>query len=577
MAVADLAGHASTAHQPAGENHLLFPSDEHHTAPSASESTALRVPPLTSDARRVRLLATWLLRLSFVGFAFNVVKGFPTRLQGLMWPNWEFTYRHGPVRRGLGGTLFQAFASGLDRGTQQNVVLVLHAFACATFFCCLSLWIIRSAKRHSPRTRLLATTGLAMVLLAPFTSTTVLLACYFDIYILLFALGGAYLGSRGKYLASGMITIPAPLIHDGFVFLWLPVMLLVAKSVWRAPLRQRLSALSAMGLPLVAFVMIMSLHTDERAFRVIDELPPDLWYSKGAFFSSREAVRRMLDNFRQAPAQLPLAFPVFVLPSLLVGACGYAIGFRRGWRNAFVCVAVTLAPCSVLLVAWDLSRFLVWSTLGGFLVLAWSLSITPRLAGLEAPSVPSRSTRVLCALVVSLGAVLSIGGPSLYAYFHVAFADYSIGPQWLASTPAARASYAWLRVYNRSLYVPRFPATSECFLRGQPAHNPCTFSIDQGHPAVTEPIWLPAGDYTAEVETEATASCREARGRLTFAFDWRLAPTATTAFNPMDSKIAVTLHLTGDAAAMGRLRVTLAADAGCYRLRALRIEPILTN
>jgi hypothetical protein len=64
---------------------------------------------------------------------------------------------------------------------------------------------------------------------------------------------------------------------------------------------------------------------------------------------------------------------------------------------------------------------------------------------------------------------------------------------------------------------------------------------------------------------------------LTLGFDWRLAPSATTAFNPMDSRIAVTLHLTGDAAAMGRLRITLAADAGCYQLKGLRIEPVPTN
>jgi hypothetical protein len=47
----------------------------------------------------------------------------------------------------------------------------------------------------------------------------------------------------------------------------------------------------------------------------------------------------------------------------------YAHRWTRGWQTAVVAFVAAASPLAIVMIAWDLSRFLVWSTLAAALVL----------------------------------------------------------------------------------------------------------------------------------------------------------------------------------------------------------------
>jgi hypothetical protein len=75
----------------------------------------------------------------------------------------------------------------------------------------------------------------------------------------------------------------------------------------------------------------------------------------------------------------------YFLPPAAAMLWAAAFCYGRRWtaplKTGFVAVAATLSPLAILVMAWDLSRFLAWSTVAAGLVLVGTGS--PRLVGLK--------------------------------------------------------------------------------------------------------------------------------------------------------------------------------------------------
>ena len=75
---------------------------------------------------------------------------------------------------------------------------------------------------------------------------------------------------------------------------------------------------------------------------------------------------------------LTISFAYFVLPSVMILWTAGVMGWPR-WQphraaTALVAVAATIAPLTIIALAWDLSRFLVWSNLSAALTLIAAVS-----------------------------------------------------------------------------------------------------------------------------------------------------------------------------------------------------------
>lgn len=526
---------------------------------------------------QIRLPVYALLVLSAV---VNTLKALPYVAQGIGFAHWEVTYRHGFVRRGLVGTLFQLCEAGHALDVQRTHVMMIHLVL--TFGLVVQLaafW--RDCERTEPKDAWPLRVAVASFALSGFLPTAMDLAGYYDAFLFVILAASAHLLWRGRFLAAGLVAFVGPFVHDGFLFLWLGVLVLGVRAALDEGHEGRALGrrIAPLLLPLLAVALVMVMHSPSAANRIVEELHVDEGirdsfrnYQFG--LSTGRALQIMVDKVRAMPEKTALGLLAFGAPAYLLAACAYvADAHPKRWVRAATAVLATFAPWSILLVAWDLSRLVVWAMLSG--LLAVFARYAPTSSRTIVPTAPR--FRVLASAAVAVFAAFA-WTPRVYAYFEIAFATVNFGPKLLVETPTSKATYAFLGWWNRKVFARSLDSAPGCTLVALPgAHKMsegCAVELDEHGDVELPPEWLVPGRYEARVETERCGDDESATFAVVPVDHYRFrddrAPTEGRAGTPL----VFTFERTAKDSSLGQCALHATARTGCTRVTRMTLKKV---
>lgn len=503
----------------------------------------------------------------------NALKGVQLSVSHMMWPYWTLSYRHGFIRRGLAGTIFQAVAVGLRDDEQRSLALDLHIVAWVAMAGVIVCEAVDAARGGNTRSRRIVFLGVTAVLASQLVPTLGAIAGYLDVYIVLIALITARFARQHRWMLAGLLGAIGPLVHDGFLFLWLPIVALAAYDVRRSEWRVRsaLPGIAWLMVPLASEALVFAFHSSTALSRCFLELPagaPDIRVFE---LPLGFLLHRMFDTYEHHLPNFVLAVIFYGAPAVVTILCAERLVPHASRFARLALPYVALLPCSILLVAWDLSRFLVWMHVGAFVVLCHAAPREPvEESSSDAARVPPAISLGLAALVV-----FAVGGPSVFSYFDHTFVEYRVGPRVLTHTPGAALSIAFANLFNRHAQRTALSSAQGCPLDlPAPASDaPCRPEVTATSFVHTPPLSLAPGRYSARVDVEPLA-CEEAAGVVVVRYLSRLAmpDPPPVAF---DARVAtstiIDFEVDAQAAATARMRVAIEGRAGCFRVAALEI------
>jgi hypothetical protein len=201
-------------------------------------------------------------------------------------------------------------------------------------------------------------------------------AGYVDVYLVCLMVAGFWLMLNKRYFTAALVASVGPVIHESFIFLWstAAILLIWSCAMARADLRKKLLAAA---LPVLSTVAVSLFHSQKAAAVSIQGMSVSQDTKNRAIYAFGQTVRSSVDHmlryeFSGHLSNLATAVPYFLLPSAgLIWAAIFC--YRRRWTarlaTVLVAVAATIAPLTILMLAWDLSRFLIWSNLAAAMVL----------------------------------------------------------------------------------------------------------------------------------------------------------------------------------------------------------------
>lgn len=423
--------------------------------PCLRHKTCLSYPPHQSQL----LLIFAALPLALLAF-WHCTRFFIPHLQGWGEYLWEVNYSHGFVKRGLLGHFLGIAGGDLQPQMRAGAAVLLYRVTFTCFFSAIVCWSLREILRGTADGAIpVVPTGLFLSLLfTPLWPTLAWLVGYPDLFLMCAVLLGflAWQSNRLALLAS--IVVAGPAMHEGFVFLWSTVCLLAFATTLHSHSRLAMKTLCVTSvLPAISFVVVRFLHDNDALTAALN----------AAHFSDRSMVKPLYDGqFNQQPWQmLEIMMGKFALHSdtvLLVGIYScliplliislIAIAGRRaaceqltlhGFLSLALAVAAAVAPVSVLLFAWDLSRLLNYFSFSTMLVLLYAIR-AGWLQGLE-----NIYWRCTAATVLAISILFYVGTPLPYAYFEH---TYLVGPQGVTGI-AGRIAIALADAVNASPVV----------------------------------------------------------------------------------------------------------------------------
>jgi hypothetical protein len=148
------------------------------------------------------------------------------------------------------------------------------------------------------------------------------------------------------------------------------------------------------------------------------------------------ALSVMYRHYTQRPWNAVVSCSWFGMTTIAMIIC-YIWSTRLDWRAVLTLLLATLAPTALILVAWDLSRFLVASALACIVAILFIHS---------AAAVVTRTRYGACVLAIVVGA-FNVATPAVYAYFENA-AVFDASPLNTLRTPWGRAVKAYFDSYG---------------------------------------------------------------------------------------------------------------------------------
>jgi hypothetical protein len=321
-------------------------------------------------------LEVW-TRLALVAWAMVV-----TMARAVRSPNdfaeahWLLDYRFGLIRRGFAGSVLSlASAAGVAVPAERTVALL--AFAVFAIFVLVLLWAVARlvASDADPA---LSFAAAAVFATSPFIVMTAHFMGYLDHLFIAAGFGAAWLARSGRVRAAALLAAAGVLVHESFVVVGLPLVLVGASLRPGARVRAW-AGLLPLALPLAAALALWaseSLVLDRGVLRGqltarLSAFPfvggdmnlfvPE-WLTTGTLAtweSQRHAFWRHLSD----PNLLGLMVPsgVFlVLASSVLTPAGW-----RGRRTVRV-LAVVIAPLLLHAVAWDTARIWTYTIVAAF-------------------------------------------------------------------------------------------------------------------------------------------------------------------------------------------------------------------
>lgn len=518
-----------------------------------------------------------------------------------MWPYWTLSYRHGFVRRALVGSVFRTIASSIDDAQKQALVLQAHVVAWVAFVLLLvrdAALALRSrvgdADTFNARERRWIGMGALATLFSQLIPTIGSLAGYLDVYILILFLCAARLLRQRRWTLAGLVAAVAPFVHDAFLFLWLTPAACGLADLWQSRTRGRSRTrelwlpFAMILFPVATTVVVLGGHSSNALSQCLADLPAGATDIRVFEMPLSWMLRRMYDVISHHPGNLIAASCFFGWPFLVTVGCAAELGEprRRSLKKALLLAAAAALPASILFVAWDLTRFVVWVHLGAFVVLCHRAARVLEDRESREPGsadAPRSSAKFTVAAAATAALIISsVGGPTVFSYFGATLAHYRIGPRALAETPAAWLSYAYIRFTNREIARAGFAS------RGEGTSRSCTLephdvALDASCGAVlgasgrleTPALMLVPGKYVVRVTTEALPQCPSARVAAVASARWRLAPSlgpGATLDTDRLGEALLAFDVDGELGAMGDIRVEVRAQEGCFRLTSLVVE-----
>jgi hypothetical protein len=378
---------------------------------------------------RCELLLFLLLILCLVSF----LKGFALDLRLEQEVYFVINYKNGLIRRGLLGQLFSLFFDQSDLNGVRWGALYFHLTVCTLLLLGLWVWLRILLKRGSD--------GLLVAIFAVFATSQFLATQAYDIgfldiydYILVLAATAAILCNL--YLLAGVIGFIGPFIHEGFIFVWLALAALV---LWEGQTAKRIAVLVS---PLIATAIVYFVPTEQAgiAQMAASSLPQEiksqvLAYQFGQTLSS--SLQILTWKFRYNFPNFVLAAAFFEFATVII-VFAYGVA-RKSLRDVLALIVAAFIPATILLVGWDLSRFLVATTFSTLLAVLYMHSVRPTLS--------TRWPSVLgCWAVATFGLLV----PFVYAYFEVA-AVVNRGVIPFANTPIGKVATSLVAFYSRNI------------------------------------------------------------------------------------------------------------------------------
>jgi hypothetical protein len=341
-------------------------------SPVAAEARRAGNVAETSRDPRIRFANIALAASGFAGVV-GVLKGVTLTLDPGAEFYWRFSYEHGFIKRGLLGTLVHPLLTMFGFEQLKPAIVAAHLTACAVIIVAFER-LFASAIRREPRADSRAVLVLAFLCLM---STELLPVLAHDTggadpWLIVLTLAGFWLVLKARHAAAAMVTIAGPLVHEGFVFLWAPVAILLIGSVISSPTRRALGwKLALASLPVVSALAVTRVHSAPALAQLMDAWPvSDAVKSGQQFYTFGQTLQSSFAHMRQSefPGRwdnFATTSAFFLIPNLLlIWAAAYC--FWRRWSapltTLLVATMATVAPLAAVLVAWDLSRFLCWST-----------------------------------------------------------------------------------------------------------------------------------------------------------------------------------------------------------------------
>jgi hypothetical protein len=318
----------------------------------------------------MRRLEVW-TRLALVAWAMVI-----TMARAVRFPNdfadahWLLDYRFGLIKRGFAGSLL-SLASNTGLVVQSEAAVAVVAFTVCAAFVLLLLWAASRlvASAADPGVTFSAA---AVFATSPFVVMAAHFMGYLDHLFLAAAFAAAWLARRGRLWPAAAMAAAGVLVHESFVLVGLPLVLLGAAMRPGPRPRSGPSGLLPLALPVLAALALWVSETfllDRAVLRGqlearLSAFPfvggdmnlfvPE-WLTTGmlaAWREQRHAFWRHLSD----PNLLRLMVPSAVFLVLAVAAAAPA--GARG-RRALAAAAATLAPLLMHALAWDTAR--IWT------------------------------------------------------------------------------------------------------------------------------------------------------------------------------------------------------------------------
>jgi len=280
--------------------------------------------------------------------------------------NWWVTYDHGFIKRALIGTIFQWFVDDANVETSLKLIVIQHYIMAGL----LLIGLLAVAYRmmvHSDHWFQIACIWLVFFS-CQFLPTAAYNTGYLDIHLwLIFGLALWAMWRRLYWLAM-LAGVIGPLVHESYVFLWLGAIVL---AVWRYWIGRRDFGFVAATVlcPIFVTLIIVAFHSPsavaaELARAPIDAEMRDFLLAVQFGQTMPSAFLYMMTLYRQHPENSLIGAVYFLIPTIVIimaAAASWRCHAHR--RSAIVALMfASLAPLSILLFAWDYSRFLVVSS-----------------------------------------------------------------------------------------------------------------------------------------------------------------------------------------------------------------------
>jgi len=341
---------------------------------AVARTTTISAPRFSLRQHRYDIL----LAASVLAGVVGILKGFSETVEPDAEFYWLFTYAHGFVKRGLIGTIVSPLATRVSIAQLRPLIAGAHAVACVSIVLILHR-LFRGAAIAERR----ADSSLALVLSFLCLMCTEMMPVLahdtgsVDVYLVALVLIGASLVLRGRYAAAVAVALVGPLIHEAFVLAWAPLTIMLVYSSISSS-EQRRMKIAAAVVPVIAGAIVNSAHSPQAVARLMDA-----WAASGAIKTSHEvytfgqtlrsSFAHMRDyEFHGHWSNFATAVAFFMVPNALLlwtAVFCYSRRWMRPRTTPLVAIAAMLSPLTAVVLAWDLSRFLVWSTVAAAVAL----------------------------------------------------------------------------------------------------------------------------------------------------------------------------------------------------------------